>query len=116
MLLVLALFFAVGIRSLVPLPLLSDGAAIDLGTHVWLLTVGIPVYWLLASGQKLYDPAAMRGKSSTVAALLWAFGYLTAFLGLAIFIFQVKAFSRAIFLITTVRIVMQKSRLPAKSR
>jgi len=97
MLLVLALFFAVGVRSLVPLPLLSDGASIDLATHVWLLTVGIPAYWLLASGQKLYDPAAMRGRASTVAALLWAFGYLTGFLGLAIFVFQVKTFSRAIF-------------------
>ena len=97
MLLVLALFLAFGVRSLVPLPLLTDGLSIDLGTHIWLLTVGIPVYWLLATGQKLYDPAAMRGRASTVAALLWAFGYLTAFLGLAIFIFQVKTFSRAIF-------------------
>jgi len=97
MLLVLALFLAFGVRSLVPLPLLTDGLSIDLGTHFWLLTVGIPVYWLLATGQKLYDPAAMRGRASTVAALLWAFGYLTAFLGLAIFIFQVKTFSRAIF-------------------
>ena len=39
----------------------------------------------------------MRGRASTVASLLWTFGYLTAFLGLAIFIFQVKTFSRAIF-------------------
>jgi exopolysaccharide biosynthesis polyprenyl glycosylphosphotransferase len=97
MLLVLALFVAFGARSLVRLPLLSDGHAIDLGTHIWLLTVGIPMYWLLATGQKLYDPAVMRSKASTVAALLWTFGYLTAFLGLAIFIFQVKSFSRAIF-------------------
>jgi exopolysaccharide biosynthesis polyprenyl glycosylphosphotransferase len=97
MLLMLALFLAFAVRSLVPLPLLTDGLAIDFGTHIWLLTVGVPVYWLLASGQKLYDPAAMRGKASTIAALLWTFGYLTAFLGLAIFIFQVKAFSRAIF-------------------
>jgi exopolysaccharide biosynthesis polyprenyl glycosylphosphotransferase len=72
---------------------------IDLGTHVWLLTIGIPGYWMLAWGQNLYDPAAMRGKASTVAALLWTFGYLTGFLGLAIFIFQVKTFSRAIFLL-----------------
>src|SRR5580765_2567788 len=97
MLLVLALFLAFAVRSLVPLPLLADGLAIDLGTHIWLLTVGIPVYWMLASGQKLYDPTAMRSRASTVAALLWTFGYLTAFLGLAIFIFQMKAFSRAIF-------------------
>jgi exopolysaccharide biosynthesis polyprenyl glycosylphosphotransferase len=97
MLLVLALFLAIAVRSLVPLPLLADGVAIDLATHVWLLTVGIPIYWLLASSQRLYDASAMRGRASTVAALLWTFGYLTAFLGLAIFIFQVKAFSRAIF-------------------
>jgi exopolysaccharide biosynthesis polyprenyl glycosylphosphotransferase len=97
MLLVLALFVSVAIRSLMPLPFLTDGVAIDLGTHIWLLTVGIPVYWMLAWGQKLYDPAAMRGRASTVASLLWTFGYLTGFLGLAIFIFQVKTFSRAIF-------------------
>src|SRR5262245_56684821 len=97
MLLVLALFVAFGVRSLVPLPLLSDGHAIDLGTHTWLLTVGIPLYWLLATGQKLYEPAVIRGKVATVVGLLWTFGYLTGFLGLAIFIFQVKAYSRAIF-------------------
>jgi exopolysaccharide biosynthesis polyprenyl glycosylphosphotransferase len=97
MLLVLALFIAFGVRSLVPLPFLTDGLTIDLGTHVWLLTVGIPVYWWLAWAQRLYDPAAMRGRASTVAALLWAFGYLTGILGLAIFIFQMKTFSRAIF-------------------
>jgi exopolysaccharide biosynthesis polyprenyl glycosylphosphotransferase len=97
MLLVLSLFLAFAARSLVPLPLLADGLAIDLGTHIWLLTVGIPVYLILAWGQRLYEPGAMRNKASTVAALLWAFGYLTAFLGLAIFIFQVKTFSRAIF-------------------
>jgi exopolysaccharide biosynthesis polyprenyl glycosylphosphotransferase len=97
MLLVLALFAAFGVRSLIPLPLLADGIAIELGTHIWLLTVGVPVYWLLAGAQRLYDPAAMRARASTVAALLWTFGYLTGILGLAIFIFQVKTFSRAIF-------------------
>ena len=97
MLLVLSLFLAYAVRSLIPLPLLQDGLTIDLGTHIWLLTVGIPVFWMLAWGQKLYDPAAMRGRASTVASLLWTFGYLTGFLGLAIFIFQVKSFSRAIF-------------------
>ena len=96
-LLVLALFLAFAVRSLVPLPLLTDGRTIDLGAHIWLLTVGIPVYWLLASGQRLYDPTAMRSKASTVVSLLWTFGYLATFLGLAIFIFQMKAFSRAIF-------------------
>jgi exopolysaccharide biosynthesis polyprenyl glycosylphosphotransferase len=99
MLLVLALFIAYGIRSLAPLPLLENGIAISLNTHVWLLTVGIPVYWLLAYGQKLYDPAVMRGRAATAAALVWAFGYLTGFLGLAIFFFQAKTFSRAIFLL-----------------
>ena len=34
MLLMLALFLAFGVRSLVPLPLLRDGLAIDLGTHI----------------------------------------------------------------------------------
>jgi exopolysaccharide biosynthesis polyprenyl glycosylphosphotransferase len=97
MLIALALFLAVGVRSLVPLPLLIGGSAIDIGTHLWLLTVGIPAYWLIASGQKLYEPAAMRGRATTVVALVWTFGYLTAFLGLAIFIFQVKTFSRAVF-------------------
>jgi len=97
MLLVLALFLAFGARSLLALPLLTDGISIDLGTHVWLLTVGVPVYWMLAWGNRLYDPAAMRGRASTVVSLLWTFGYLTGFLGLAIFVFQVKTFSRAIF-------------------
>src|SRR5262245_6699813 len=97
MLLVVALFLAFAIRSLVPLPLLADGIAIDLGTHVWLLTLGIPSYWVLAAAQKLYDPSVLRGRAATVTALLWTFGYLTALLGLAIFVFQVKAYSRAIF-------------------
>jgi exopolysaccharide biosynthesis polyprenyl glycosylphosphotransferase len=115
MLLVLALFLAFAVRSLVPLPLLADGLAIDLTTHFWLLTVGIPVYWVLAWGQKLYEASALRNQASTAAALLWAFGYLTGFLGLAIFIFQVKTFSRAIFflflaigfvLLTTTRLTL----------
>src|SRR5262245_22720573 len=97
MLLVLALFLAFAVRSLIPLPWLSDGLGMDLNLHTWLLTVGVPVYWLLAYGHKLYDPTALRSKASTAAALLWVFGYLTAILGLAIFILQVKAFSRAIF-------------------
>jgi exopolysaccharide biosynthesis polyprenyl glycosylphosphotransferase len=97
MLLVLALFLAFAVRSLIPLPWLSDGLGLDLPTHTWLLTVGVPVYWLLAYGHKLYDTTALRGKASTAAALVWVFGYLTAILGLAIFIFQVKSFSRAIF-------------------
>jgi hypothetical protein len=44
MLLVLALFLAYGVRSLAPIPMLQDGLAIDLPTHIWLLTVGIPAY------------------------------------------------------------------------
>jgi exopolysaccharide biosynthesis polyprenyl glycosylphosphotransferase len=97
MVLVLALFAAFAVRSFVAIPGLYSGLGVDLPTHTWLLTVGIPVYWLLAYGHKLYDPAAMRGRASTAAALVWVFGYLTAILGLAIFIFQVKTFSRAIF-------------------
>jgi len=97
MVLALALFLAFAVRSLVPLPLLADGLAIDLGTHVWLLTVGVPVYWIVAWGQKLYEPTALRSRASTATSLLWTFGYLTGVLGLAIFIFQVKAYSRAIF-------------------
>ncbi|HEX4823523.1 MAG TPA: sugar transferase [Candidatus Polarisedimenticolaceae bacterium] len=97
MLLVLALLLAFAVRSLIPFPWLRDGLGMDLPVHTWLLTLGIPIYWLLAYGHKLYDPTSLRGKASTTAALLWVFGYLTAILGLAIFIFQVKAYSRAIF-------------------
>jgi hypothetical protein len=60
MLLVLALFLAFTLRSLVQLPWLREGFGVDLPTHTWLLTVGIPVYWLLAYGHKLYDPTALR--------------------------------------------------------
>ena len=97
MLLVLALFLAFAARSLLPVPWLRDGIGVDLPTHTWLLTVGVPVFWLLAYGHKLYDPTALRGRASTAAALVWVFGYLTMILGLAIFVFQVKAYSRAIF-------------------
>jgi FlaA1/EpsC-like NDP-sugar epimerase len=97
MLLSLAFSSAFAVRALVPLPALRDGVGIDFNVHAWLLTIGIPLYWLLAWAHKLYDPAAIRGRSTMLLSMTKVFTYLTTILGLAIFLFQAKAFSRAVF-------------------
>jgi exopolysaccharide biosynthesis polyprenyl glycosylphosphotransferase len=96
-LLSLAFSCAFAVRALVALPTLEDGSGIDFNDHIWMLSIGIPLYWLLAWGNKLYDFAAIRGRASTMLSLTWVFGYLTAILGLAVFLAQAKGFSRAVF-------------------
>ena len=97
MLLSLAFSCAFATRALIPLPALGDGTGIDLNVHVWMLTIGIPLYWLLAWGHNLYEPASIRRRSSMLVSMGAVFTYLAAILGLAIFLFQAKAFSRAVF-------------------
>jgi exopolysaccharide biosynthesis polyprenyl glycosylphosphotransferase len=97
MLLVLAFSSAFAVRALVKLPILNDGLRIDFSSHAWVLTLGIPLYWLLAWGNKLYEAPTLRSRVSTLIGLLTVTVYLSGILGLAIFIFQAKSFSRAVF-------------------
>ena len=99
MLLSLAFSCAFATRALVPALALHDDSGIDFNIHAWMLTIGIPLYWLLAWGHNLYDPAAIRGRSSMLVSMAKVFTYLATFLGLAIFLFQAKAFSRAVFVL-----------------
>jgi exopolysaccharide biosynthesis polyprenyl glycosylphosphotransferase len=96
-LLSLAFSCAFTTRALVSLPSFGAGIGIDFNDHFWMLSIGIPLYWLLAWGNNLYDVAAIRGRASTLVSLTWVFAYLTTILGLAVFLFQAKAFSRAVF-------------------
>jgi hypothetical protein len=96
-LLSLAFSCAFATRALVTLPTLEDGSGIDFNDHFWMLTIGVPLYWLLAWGHKLYEFAAIRGRASTVLSLTRVFAYLATVLGLAIFLAQAKGFSRAVF-------------------
>ena len=98
MLLSLAFSCAYAARAVVPWLASHDGG-IDFNVHAWMLTIGIPLFWLLAWAHKLYDPAAIRGRSSMVVSMAKVFTYLATVLGFAIFLFQAKAFSRAIFVL-----------------
>jgi exopolysaccharide biosynthesis polyprenyl glycosylphosphotransferase len=96
-LLSLAFSCAFAMRALVPIPVLRDGSGLDFNVHAWMLTIGIPLYWLLAWGHSLYEPASIRGRSSMLLSMTKVFVYLATALGLAVFLFQAKAFSRAVF-------------------
>jgi exopolysaccharide biosynthesis polyprenyl glycosylphosphotransferase len=96
-LLTLSFSCALSVRALAPLPTLADGSGLDVRDHFWMLTIGIPLYWLFAWGFKLYDPASVRRRASTFVSLVWVFTYLATVLGLAIFLAQAKGFSRAVF-------------------
>ena len=98
-LLVLAFSCAFATRALIPALALHVDTGIEFNVHAWMLTIGIPLYWLLAWGHKLYEPAAIRGRASMLVSMAKVFTYLATILGLAIFLFQAKAFSRAVFVL-----------------
>jgi len=50
-LLSLAFSCAFTTRALVSLPSFGDGIGIDFNDHIWMLSIGIPLYWLLAWGK-----------------------------------------------------------------
>jgi exopolysaccharide biosynthesis polyprenyl glycosylphosphotransferase len=98
LLLCLAFTLAYGIRSFITLPFMpAPDYPLDVGSHVWLLFLSVPLFWLLAAQAKLY----LEPRPSTYAGLLLAVAqpllYLSLMLGTAIFLFQAKAFSRAVF-------------------
>lgn len=97
-LLCLAFTLAFALRSFVPLPFTSAPAApLDLLSHVWLLFLSVPLFWVLAAQSKIY----LEPRPSTYLGLLRAVTqpllYLSLMLGTAIFLFQAKGFSRAVF-------------------
>lgn len=91
-----AFALAFAIRRFTPLPVLEQKTP-DVAGHFWLLTMGVPVFLVIASAAGLYDPARIRSGSDAVSGLLKAFAGLALFLGTAIFVFQAKGFSRIIF-------------------
>jgi exopolysaccharide biosynthesis polyprenyl glycosylphosphotransferase len=97
LLLVLAFYLAFAFRALVPLGFLEDGSALDLSAHVGLLFLAVPVFLLLATAFGVYDPSRITGRAELAGALARVFLYTLALLGTAVFLFQLKAFSRAVF-------------------
>jgi exopolysaccharide biosynthesis polyprenyl glycosylphosphotransferase len=100
--LTLAFVVAYSVRAFAPLDFLprgflADGVTLVLSAHLWMLFLCIPAFWILASQAGLYSSL----RSRPIGTILWTaflpFLYLALFLGTAIFLFQKKSFSRAVF-------------------
>ncbi len=96
-LLATAFVTAFAIRSLAPIPFLEEGIFIDLRLHTWLVTLGIPLYWFLANRGGLYDLSFRGTPFREILRALRVFTWLSALLGAAIFVLQLKETSRGVF-------------------
>jgi exopolysaccharide biosynthesis polyprenyl glycosylphosphotransferase len=94
--LILAFAVAFTIRSVAPLPLLAP-LPLEFAVHFWLPAVAVPLFWLFGARGGLYDPATLNTTWGILKAVLRPLLLLGAVLGLAVFLFQAKAFSRAAF-------------------
>jgi exopolysaccharide biosynthesis polyprenyl glycosylphosphotransferase len=98
-LLALGFFLAFAARSLLAFPFLADGRTIDLELHTWLLTLGVPLYWVVGHRAGLYELSFRRSVLSEALCALRAFVWLGIFLGTALFALKLKETSRAIVLL-----------------
>lgn len=97
LLLGLAFTAAFAVRAFAPLPALPPGYAISVPEHFWMLTVSLPLFWFLGAWTGHYDLSPLRSRASRIGAAAKSFAGLSALLAAAIFLFQAKSFSRAIF-------------------
>jgi exopolysaccharide biosynthesis polyprenyl glycosylphosphotransferase len=97
-----AFVVAYSIRAFAPLDFLpsgflADGVTVVLSAHLWMLFLCIPSFWVLASQAGLYRSLRSRAIGNVVWTAILPFLYLSLLLGTAIFLFQKKSFSRAVF-------------------
>ncbi|HEX5045292.1 MAG TPA: sugar transferase [Candidatus Polarisedimenticolaceae bacterium] len=98
LLLCLAFTLAYVVRSNLHLPFFNaPESAIDLISHVWLLFMSVPLFWLLSAQAKLYSEPRPDGYFALLLAISRPLVYLALASGTAIFLFQAKTFSRAVF-------------------
>jgi exopolysaccharide biosynthesis polyprenyl glycosylphosphotransferase len=95
LLLCLAFAAAFHVRSNLPLPILGPPIPIAFATHFWMLAIVVPLYWALTRSDRPYAAHYEKALGLRQAAVPYA--YLGLLLGTAIFLFQAKHFSRAVF-------------------
>ena len=117
-LLCLAFTLAFVVRTSTMIPFLdAPTPRPELASHVWLLFLSVPLFWVLGAQSKIY----LEPRPTSYLGLLWAvlqpLIYLALMLGTAIFLFQAKGFSRAVFFLflgfTAVLVVSGKMLLKA---
>ena len=93
-LLCLAFALAFAIRSHVPLPFAPPPSPLSFFAHFWLLAIAVPLFWALSlHDRRHHDSCAAEILRSVAVPVV----YLGLLLGTAIFLFQAKSFSRAVF-------------------
>src|SRR5437867_5886921 len=92
----IAFVMAFWIRLLAPEWLRGSSSPIDFSVHFWVVPIAIPLLCLFASGAGLYTSPAAFSYGRLLASVARIFVYLGSILGLAIFLFQAKSFSRAV--------------------
>jgi exopolysaccharide biosynthesis polyprenyl glycosylphosphotransferase len=95
-LLCLAFVLAFLIRGYVPLPFLAPPSLLSFAVHFWLLAIAVPLFWALSRDTSQHRGASYLDELRCVATPVV---YLGLLLGTAIFLFQAKSFSRAVFFI-----------------
>ena len=59
-----------------------------LASHLWMIMLALPLFWVLASYQRLYQRLHATSRARLVANTFIVFVFLGLLLGTAIFIFQ----------------------------
>ena len=93
--LVLGFCLAFWVRLRLDLPM--EGGRPLVEGHLWLISLGVPLYWLLAHQAGLYTDRRHRGSLVLIRSVTWVFLELALVLGTAVFLFQAKGSSRAVF-------------------
>ena len=85
------------IRSHVPLPFLEPPSLLSFSSHFWLLVIAVPLHWALTTKSRTDPTYARRAPLAILRGEALPFIYLGLLLATAIFLFQAKSFSRAVF-------------------
>ena len=93
----IAFLAAFWIRLVAPELLWNRSAPIDFAAHFWAILVAIPLHAFFASAAGLYASERPFSYNRLVVAVTKNFIFLGSVLGLAIFLFQTKSFSRSVF-------------------
>ncbi len=97
LLLAAAFVLAFEVRSYLPLPFVEAPAPLSFAVHFWALAFAVPLFWALCNlngDRAVHVPTSVGGVLRSVLAPFIYFGLM---LGTAIFLFQAKSFSRAVF-------------------
>jgi exopolysaccharide biosynthesis polyprenyl glycosylphosphotransferase len=88
---------AFALRTRFPIPFLGSPERPVLSGHIWMLFLALPLFWFLASYNGLDRSLTSKSHGRLVLASLRVFLYVGLILGTAVFVFQAKTFSRAVF-------------------